>query len=41
MELNILVTHMNKEISALRGDKSVFENKIMKYLSLEEGEGGK
>lgn len=41
VELNILVTHINREISALEGEKSLFESKRMKYLGLEEGKGGK
>lgn len=41
VELNILVTHINKEISASEGEIGFFENKRVSYLSLEEGGGGK
>lgn len=41
VELNILVTHINKERAAVVGEKNLFENKRIKYLSREEGEGGK
>lgn len=41
VELNTLVTHIKNEISASGGETGFFENKRMRYLSLEEGGGGK